>query len=46
MSFGLNIWDGSHSSKIHKYDDVVVKNYLTEKNRTTRKNSFILFRHG
>ena len=27
---GLTSWDGSPSSKIHKYDVVVTKNYLTE----------------
>ena len=27
---GLTSWDGSPSSKIHKYDVVVAKNYLTE----------------
>ncbi len=28
---GLNSWDGSPQSKIHAYDVVVAKNYLTEK---------------
>lgn len=27
---GLTNWDGSPNSKIHKYDVVVAKNYLTE----------------
>ena len=29
-NMGLTNWDGSPSSKIHKYDVVVAKNYLTE----------------
>ncbi|MGN0960940.1 MAG: virulence RhuM family protein [Christensenellales bacterium] len=30
-NMGLTSWDGSPNSKIHKYDVVVAKNYLTEK---------------
>ena len=29
-NMGLTNWDGSPSSKIHKYDVIVAKNYLTE----------------
>ena len=29
-NMGLTSWDGSPDSKIHKYDVVVAKNYLTE----------------
>ena len=29
-NMGLTSWDGSPKSKIHKYDVVVAKNYLTE----------------
>lgn len=30
-NMGLTTWEGSPNSKIHKYDVVVAKNYLTEK---------------
>ena len=30
-NMGLTSWDGSPNSKIHKYDVIVAKNYLTEK---------------
>ena len=29
-NMGLNTWDGAPDSKIHKYDVIVAKNYLTE----------------
>lgn len=43
-NMGLTSWEGAPNSKIHKYDVVVAKNYLSENEiARVRKNGFSIF---